>query len=144
MKQPMLCSAKSLLLLMCLISYNTYAKDNNSPKTIPGSTLVDAEQLINIAGTMDKLVILDSRIQGDRQQGYIEHSLSLPDGNTDCNSLSRLVDSTQTPLLFYCNGPKCGRSAKAIKIAISCNYQNIYWFRGGFEEWKEKKYPYIK
>ena len=39
---------------------------------------------------------------------------------------------------------KCGRSAKAIVIALQCGYSNIYWFRGGFEEWLSKGYPYLQ
>jgi len=70
--------------------------------------------------------------------------LSLPDEQTTCDSLAEAIPSKQAPALFYCNGPKCGRSAVAVKIALDCGYQRIYWFRGGFEEWKNKAYPYVK
>ena len=105
---------------------------------------MDAETVIEIAGSADTLVIIDSRISDDRRQGYIEGSISLPDENTDCDSLAIHLATTNTPVLFYCNGPKCGRSGNAVKIALSCGYGNIYWFRGGFEEWKAKNYPLIK
>lgn len=115
-----------------------------SPEYIEGSTRVSAEEFIDLVGKIPDLVIIDSRIAGDRKQGYVEGSLSLPDVDTTCESLAKKIPNKATPTMFYCNGIKCGRSAKAVKIALSCGYSNIYWFRGGFEEWLAKGYPYLQ
>ena len=135
-----------VLLYIGLFTAVTFADESKirSPENIPGSILVDAEQVIDTAASIDNLVIIDSRISGDLRQGYIEDSISMPDIDTDCYSLSIHLKTKQSPVLFYCNGPKCGRSTNATRIALACGYKNIYWFRGGFEEWKEKDYPYIK
>ena len=134
-----------IMILSCLFSLRAFAADSDyrSPDNIPGSHLINAEQVIDLAGSEDDLIIIDSRISIDRRYGYIEGSISLPDQNTDCDSLSILLKKKQTPVIFYCNGPKCARSAKAVNIALSCEYKNIYWFRGGIEEWKEKNYPFV-
>ncbi len=117
----------------------------DSPATIEGSKLVNAEQLIQVVDEVKGLIIVDSRIPGDRKQGYIEGSLSLPDVETNCDSLAKVLPGGKAgPVLFYCNGVKCGRSAKAVAIALKCGYTNIYWFRGGFEEWLAKGYPYLQ
>ena len=113
------------------------------PDEIPGVATLTAEGVIEKANSSDKLVIIDARISKDRGIGYIEGSLSLPDINTNCTTLSALVADKKTPLLFYCNGVKCGRSVVAIKIAKSCGYKNLSWFRGGFEEWKQKGYQFL-
>ena len=141
-----ICSPLSLLIIIGLLTLPVYADETpvKSPESIEGSILVSAEALINTADAEPDLILIDSRISGDRLQGYIEGSISLPDEKTSCDSLSKILKSPTTPVLFYCNGPKCGRSANAVKIALACNYQHIYWFRGGFEEWKNKNYPYIK
>jgi len=115
-----------------------------SPESIEGTVKVTAEEFIDLVDKISDLVVIDSRIPGDRKQGFVEGSLSLPDVDTTCESLSKVVSKKDAPSLFYCNGVKCGRSAKAIKIALSCGYSNIYWFRGGFEEWLEKGYPYLQ
>ena len=120
------------------------AKENLSPLTITGTLKVNAEELIELAGKTDDLIIIDSRIKSDRQQGYIEGSLSLPDSETSCATLSEILTHKKSPVVFYCNGPKCGRSAVAVKVAVLCGYSNTFWFRGGFEEWKIKKYPFMK
>jgi len=115
-----------------------------SPDNIPNTTKVTAEQLIELANAYPELVIIDSRIAGDRKKGYIEGSISLPNTLTDCVSLNKHMNKKSIPSLYYCNGIKCGRSVKAIEIAQTCGYTNIYWFRGGFEEWLSKDLPYIK
>jgi len=117
---------------------------SKSPESIEGTVKVTAEEFIDLVDKISDLVVIDSRIPGDRKQGFVEGSLSLPDVDTTCDSLSKVISKKDAPSLFYCNGVKCGRSAKAIKIALSCGYSNIYWFRGGFEVWLEKGYPYLQ
>lgn len=136
-----------LIVLMCAaagVHSTAEANPPGAPDSIPGTTKVDAEGLIETIANIPGLMLIDSRIAMDRKQGYIEGSVSLPDTETDCDSLSVLVKTTATPLLFYCNGPKCGRSVKAIHKAQACGYTRLYWFRGGFEEWTAKGYPFLK
>lgn len=111
------------------------------PGNIEGTTKVNAEQLINLINEFPDLVVIDSRM-GDRHEGYIEGSISLPDIDTTCDSLAKNINSKSTPIAFYCNGVKCGRSVVAARTAIKCGYNKIYWFRGGFIEWKSNGYPY--
>ena len=138
---PLKNSFKFVLLLTFLFIFNiSFAEDYTSPEEIEGSTKIDAESLIKLARDHDDLVIIDSRIKADRRQGYIADSISLPDTETNCTSLLRVIHRKNTTTVFYCNGPKCRRSDRAIITARECGYTNIYWFRGGFEEWKNKNY----
>jgi len=117
-----------------------FAEEYTSPDSITGSTKIDAETLIKLAHDHTDLVIIDSRIKSDRRQGFIAGSISLSDTDTDCATLLPIIDNKTTPTVFYCNGPKCRRSDRAVSTATECGYKNLYWFRGGFEEWKEKHY----
>lgn len=130
--------------LLATIIYAVPAAAETSPDRIEGSTLVNAEGFIELVGKIPDLLVIDSRIPGDRKQGYVEGSVSLPDVDTTCDSLAKVIPKKESPTLFYCNGVKCGRSATAVKIALGCGYKNIYWFRGGFEEWLAKGYPYLQ
>ncbi len=125
---------------LSLVLKASLADDYLSPDDIGDSTKINAEMLIQLARDHDDLVIIDSRIKSDRRQGFISGSLSLPDTETDCLSLLSIIDRRDTPVVFYCNGPKCRRSDIAVSTATECHYTNIYWFRGGFEEWQEKQY----
>jgi rhodanese-related sulfurtransferase len=115
-----------------------------SPESIEGVINVDSEGLIGMIIKHDDLVLVDSRIISDRNDGYIEGSISLPDIDTNCASLAKAAPSLTTPLIFYCNGIRCGRSANAAVIARDCKYRNIYWFRNGMEEWQEKEFPLVQ
>jgi len=124
-------------------SLGPYEKKITVPENIKGVTTVNAEGLIELALKYHNLIIIDSRITDDRAMGYIENSRSLTDIDTDCESLKEVVSEYDDKVAFYCNGPACGRSAKATKVAVQCGYKNIYWFKGGFSEWKVKDYSYI-
>lgn len=113
------------------------------PDNIPGTTLVNAEELIALAAKTPDLVIIDARIAGDRKHGYLEGSVSLPDLQTNCSSLAKVIPKKNSPALLYCNGVNCGRSVTSSRIALKCGYTNLYWFRGGYEEWLAKSYPFV-
>jgi rhodanese-related sulfurtransferase len=114
------------------------------PEHIAGVKTLTAEGVVELAMTIPDLIIVDARIRDDRKHGYLEDSVSLPDIETNCSRLEKIIPSKNNPALFYCNGIKCGRSVVSIKIAKSCGYNNMYWFKGGFEEWKNKGYQYAK
>ncbi len=129
-----------LTIALPFICASAHADDYVSPDNIEGSTKISSEALIQLARDHDDLVIIDSRIRSDRRQGFIAGSISLPDTETSCSTLFPIIDKKNTATVFYCNGPKCRRSDRAVIIASGCGYTNIYWFRGGFEEWKNNNY----
>jgi len=115
-----------------------------SPESINGTTIVAAEGLIELATQQPQLVLIDSRNTADHREGFIEGSISLPNTDTTCESLARIVAALNAPVLFYCNGVKCGRSGRAATIAVACGYSNIYWYRNGMEEWQKKEFPLVQ
>jgi len=136
---------KSVLFVALLtLASVTPAQEKLAPENIPGVTRVDAEAVISLVEKTPRLVIIDSRIAMDRKQGYLEGSVSLPDTETNCASLARVISAKNRPALFYCNGVKCGRSVVGVTTAKHCGYTHLYWYRGGFEDWKQKGYPYLK
>lgn len=129
-----------LLLMSTMAGSDSYI----SPETITGSYKIDAKRLIALVNENENQIIIDSRISSDRKQGYIPGSISLPDTDTRCDSLARLIPDKSDPVVFYCNGPKCSRSDNAVVIAVACGYTNVYWFRGGIEAWRADNYPITK
>lgn len=114
------------------------------PEKITGVTTVSAEQVIESLTSDQPPILIDARIRQDREHGYIETSVSLPDIETNCDTLKSVTDDKNKQLMFYCNGIQCGRSVISIKIARSCGYHHLSWFKGGFAEWRDKGYQYIK
>lgn len=134
----------SLSLLVSLIPPMVLAEPVvEVPDHIDGATTLTAEELIELVNSRDDLLVIDSRLAGDRSFGYLEDSISLPDIDTDCDALEDLAADKQTAMAFYCNGVNCGRSVRAVEQARSCGYRALYWFKGGIQEWKEKNYPLV-
>ena len=126
--------------MVCVAS--TAFAESKAPEFIDGTKRVSAEEVIEIATNTPDLVIIDARKTSDRDAaGWIEGSVGLPDYDTNAESLAKHIPSKATPVLFYCNGVKCGRSVKSSRQAVELGYKNIYWFRGGWEEWTEKGMP---
>jgi rhodanese-related sulfurtransferase len=133
------------LLLASLPSGGALASEGHlSPAGIAGAVTIDAEQLIALVVRRPDTVLIDSRVGVDRTDGYIEGSVHLVDTKTDCDSLAGLIGTRTTPVIFYCNGVSCDRSGRAVGIAVACGYREVYWFRGGIEEWRAKEFPLIQ
>ena len=132
-----------LSILVCLAQI-AYSAPVDMPASIDGANTVDAEGVIKLIQNDDTLILVDARITRDRSHGYIEGAKSLADIDTTCDSLWKIIPTKSTPALFYCNGVKCGRSVISIRVALQCGYEKLYWFRGGYDEWIKKGYPYIK
>lgn len=139
------CFKRISLFLIALVfaSSIAFAADEpKSPEAIPNTTRVSAEQVVELVNKFPNLIIVDARKSEDRQAaGWIEGSVPLPNYDTSEQSLSKAIPDKNTPVLFYCNGVKCGRSVESANKALAMGYKNIYWFRGGWEEWLEKKMP---
>lgn len=139
-----------LCILLLSTKTNTFAAETPNlakpvivtPESIAGIHTITTETLV-AALTSDKPpLLIDARIKKDRDYGYIENSTSLPDIQTNCKSLKKITANKEQQLIFYCNGVQCGRSAVSIKVARSCGYQHLSWYKGGFAEWKEQGYQY--
>lgn len=141
----MFLAKKSLAFLFSglLFSGVTFAGEEEVQQFVDGTVRVSAEEVIDLVGANPNLVILDTRKASDFQKGFIEGAISLPNTDTNAASLAKHVPSKSTPILLYCNGSKCGRSAKSAQIALAEGYNKIYWFRGGMEEWEAKGLPVV-
>ncbi len=132
-----------LFVLTCFFSLTVGAAPPEAPEHIEGVTRINAEKLVELVQANPDFIVIDARLAGDQQEGYLEGSLNLPNTDTDCKRLQNVIPGKNHPIIFYCNGVRCIRSANAARIALSCGYNNIYWFRGGFKEWQSKGYPYL-
>ena len=117
-----------LLLILALTANGLAAEE--APNLIDRTSKVSAEQVIDLLDEHDDLVIIDSSKPSDRSQGFIENSIPLPYFDTTQQTLAMHIQSKQTPVVFYCNGVKCGRSVTAATMAVEQGYSQLFWFRG--------------
>lgn len=133
----------AMLLATAFLSGVAFAGKKETPQFLEGTVRVSAEEMIELVEKFDDLVIVDSRKKSDVAKGFIEGAVSLPNTETNASTLAKHVATKATPVAFYCNGIKCGRSYKAAKIALAEGYSKVYWFRGGIQEWEAKGLPIV-
>jgi rhodanese-related sulfurtransferase len=137
MQQPQ----RYLLLLLVMPLTLAWAEKPTAPPAIEGARKLSAEQVVALILDEPELVVIDARKDEEYAKGHIEGAISLLDTHMTPTALARHVANRDTPVLFYCNGARCLRSTNAIKKALKWGYRNLYWFRGGWVEWRDKKLP---
>jgi rhodanese-related sulfurtransferase len=95
-----------------------WAEEEEAPMQVAGAVTFSAEQIIALINSTPDLVIIDSRKPEDFRSGAIEGAVLLTDTEMTHVALAKAVPSKATPVLFYCNGVKCGRAADAVFKAV--------------------------
>ncbi|MEJ5988369.1 rhodanese-like domain-containing protein [Ramlibacter sp. PS3R-8] len=116
-----------------------------TPRALPGATVVDAPkvaQLLQAGATY-----VDTRTEVEFKAGQVPGAILVPyheksakdadfDASQDKFEVERLGADRNAELVFACNGPECWKSFKASQAAMKAGYRRVYWFRGGFPEWR--------
>ncbi|BCG63769.1 MAG: adenylate cyclase [Methyloprofundus sp.] len=113
---------------------NVWAK-TPAPLEVKGAITVStkrAKSLMNQGATF-----IDVRRAVDYQSSHIQWAIHL-DLKLDLteSSLLAVVRKNQA-VVIYCNGDMCQRSALASEQAVTWGWQKVYYYRGGFPDWKE-------
>lgn len=114
-----------------------------APETVPGATIVTAEDVIAMILADPGLLVIDSRKKTEYLKGHIEGAINILNTELREADLEAIAPDRGQPLLFYCNGVRCLRSSDAIGKAVGWGYTNLYWFRGGWKEWTDKRLPVV-
>ena len=121
-----------------------------TPKLLPGATVISATQAQTLMG--QGVPLYDTRVGHEYEEGHIKGALSLPykensakavdfDATLDAWDVAQLPKDKAAPVIFSCNGPECWKSYKSAKVALNHKYTKVYWFRGGYPEWKDAGFP---
>ncbi len=116
-----------------------------TPRLLPGAEVLEAGAVAALVQEGAK--IIDTRNAEEFKQGHIPGATLVPyveksdkdadfDASQDRFDVARLGTDHQAKLIFACNGPECWKSFKASHAAIKAGYKSVYWFRGGFPEWR--------
>jgi len=114
-----------------------------APENIEGATMIAAVELIELAATTSDLVVIDARKLADWEDGYIDGAIHMVNTEMTPDTLAAIVRRDQ-PVVFYCNGRNCYRSGDASTKAVQWGWRQVYWFRGGIEEWVAEGFPLTK
>jgi len=134
----------SALAVLATLCGTLPAMAQDAPMEIKGTKTVTAEQIVDLVTKKANLVLLDNRKPEDFAAGHIEGAIRLIDTDVNGETLAKHVKSKETPVLFYCNGLKCGRAAKAAAVAVEQGYREVYYYALGIDEWSKKGLPLVK
>jgi len=130
------------VLVLCSFTLHAGSKPT-VPGQIPGASNLTAEQVIELILAKPDLIVIDSRKKTEYIKGHIEGAINMLNTSMTKAGMEAVVSDKSSTVLFYCNGQRCLRSSDAVKKALSWGYKDIYWFRGGWKEWTEKRLPII-
>jgi rhodanese-related sulfurtransferase len=125
---------------------------NTTPATLPGAKVVTAAETRALMA--QNVPVYDVRVDEEYDRGHVPGALSVPykegsakevgfDPADDQFALNKLPKDKNAPFIMYCDGTICWKSYKSSVMAIKAGWKNVYWFRGGFPEWKEAGMPVI-
>lgn len=125
---------------------------NTTPTVLPGAKIINAAEAKALIAK--NIPVFDVRIEEEYKTAHVPGAISIPykegsakevgfDPADDQFALNKLPKDKNAPLVMYCDGTICWKSYKSATLAIQAGWKNIYWFRGGFPEWKEAGYPIV-
>ncbi|MDX2505984.1 MAG: rhodanese-like domain-containing protein [Gammaproteobacteria bacterium] len=135
-------TAKYLITLFFLPMLSTqmlFAGDKISPMSVNGSKAVTTEEAKKLFD--DGVLFVDVRSSKAWNSGRISDAVLL-DIKSNFTEQSLLAEAKKPdPVVIYCNGEDCLRSAKATEMAVGWGFTNLYYFRDGYPAWKNASYP---
>jgi rhodanese-related sulfurtransferase len=110
----------------------------STPESVPGATTVDAAQAKALFD--QEAAFVDLRKENMWNSGRIPGAIWLDFKKAFNKDALEAEVGKDEALVFYCSGVRCPRSAKACKKALDWGYTRVYYFRGGFPDWKTAGY----
>ncbi len=139
MKHPCIYTVVLIISSLVLAPSLSLAAKKISPQEVKGATTIDAQKAKQLFD--DGVVFIDVRKDKDFAAGRVPDAFHIElKYRYRKNTLNRALNKDQ-PIVIYCNGHNCLRSARATEKAVSWGYQNIYYFRDGYPAWKSSGYP---
>jgi rhodanese-related sulfurtransferase len=125
---------------------------NTTPTSLPGAKVISAAEARALIA--QGVPVYDVRVEDEYKNAHVPSAQSVPykegsakevdfDRADDQFALNKLPKDKNAPFIMYCDGTICWKSYKSAVMAIEAGWKNVYWFRGGFPEWKEAGMPII-
>ncbi len=117
---------------------NVWAKAP-APLEVEGAITVSTKRAKSLMN--QGVTFIDVRRATDYHSSHIQWAihLDLKLALTE-DSLLAVVRKNQA-VVIYCNGDMCRRSALASEQAVTWGWQKVYYYRGGFPDWKAAGLP---
>lgn len=102
--------------------------------------IVSTDELKTMLDENAAMTVIDARNPEEYQEVHIKGAINIPEKKFSENA-GQLPADKGAPLVFYCNGVKCGKSKKAAQKASELGYTTILIYAEGMPVWEEKGLP---
>ncbi len=127
---------KNLIIsLLFVLSVNVSYAKSPAPLQVEGAVTINtvqAKALMNQGATF-----IDVRRASDFSKEHIAWAIHLDLKLALTESALLKVLRKSQPVVFYCNGDLCQRSAVASEKAVQWGWKKVFYYRGGFPDWKK-------
>jgi len=135
-------NTRFFLLLTFLFVTESVGAKSPAPLQVDGATTVSTKRAKTLMN--QGAAFIDVRRATDYQSSHIQWSVHL-DLKLDLTEPALLsIVKKHQPVVFYCNGDMCQRSAKASEKAVSWGWTKVFYYRGGFPDWKKSGLPLVQ
>ena len=93
--------------------------------------MYDAKKDFLLINALSAIEFSEERIKG---------SINIPFEKLRSGS-AKLPENKKKMLIFYCKGPKCTKSVKSARLAVSMGYKNVQVYNEGIPEWIKRGFP---
>ena len=145
----LLCCRYHYLLPVCLLllATNLHAAnatpletEHEAPESLRGALVINADDLQEMRADMSDLVIIDTR-DAPNLTSTIGGAIHLTELDASPSTLLQQYPDKQTAMVFFGESAHAISSFKTARRVIGYGYVNVFWMRGGIEEWTAKGYP---
>lgn len=105
-------------------------------------TYITTDELKSKMDAGESLFLINALSSVEFKELAIQGSINIP--TSKMKEGNPLLPSDKSSLLiFYCKGPKCGKSREAADKAKALGYTNIMVYNEGLPAWAKKRYPTV-
>lgn len=143
-------AALAFIIGTCAFTSASVSLANETPASLKGTEVVSATKAKSLMDGGAKMI--DTRVANEYAEAHIKGAINVPykeksakavdfDASQDSFDASKLPADKNTAIITQCNGSECWKSYKGAVAAMKAGYKKVYWFRGGFPEWKASGLP---
>ncbi|GIW23161.1 MAG: molybdopterin biosynthesis protein MoeB [Candidatus Sericytochromatia bacterium] len=102
---------------------------------------ISVEEVKTLIENENNFLLIDIRESEELENGFLEKSINISRSFLDLK-IEDIAKDYSKKIILYCSAGT--RSILGAKLLKDLGYSNVYSMKGGFNEWKEKNYPFLK
>ena len=114
-------------------------RDYSAPLHVEGATTVSVDEAKWLYD--DGAIFIDTRSPRFYARRHIpgSHHLDMKHGFT--KAALEAVAAKDQPIVIYSSSAECARGYRGAVFAVAWGYEKVYFFRGGFVDWRDVDLP---